>query len=212
MPRIKRRKIQSCPRSNYFKPVGIKIRDIETNVLSFDELEAVRLKDLLGIDQKEAAVQIGVSQSTFHRIIVEARKKIADALIKGKAIKIEGGNFIMEEKNIKIAISSLSENIDGDIDSRFGRCPFFLFVTLNDGEVSDVKAIENSNKDIRGGAGVAVAEMVANQNVNAVITGNVGPRALEVLNQFKIDIYQSSGSIKEAIKQFIEKKLIKLNG
>lgn len=60
-------------------------------VLSFDELEAVRLADLLGLYQEESAAKMGVSRQTFGRIIEAAHAKIADALINGKALKIEGG-------------------------------------------------------------------------------------------------------------------------
>jgi len=62
-------------------------------VLGFDEIEAVRLKDLLSFPQEEAARVMGVSQPTFHRILKEARRKIADALINRKAVRIEGGAY-----------------------------------------------------------------------------------------------------------------------
>jgi len=127
-----------------------------------------------------------------------------------KAIKIEGGNYIMEEKKInenKIAISASSDIIEGDVDSRFGRCSHFLLITLKNGEMSHFKVIENINKDTQGGAGIAVAEMIAKHNVDSVITGNIGPRALDVLNQFKIDAFKFSGSIKDSLKHFVEKKL-----
>ena len=211
-PRRKRR-ITCYPEANYFKPAGIPIRQLQQIILSFEEFEAVRLKDFLGKDQKEAAVQMGVSQSTFHRILIEARKKIAEAFVMSKAIKIEGGNFIMEEKKSnekKIAISTLSDNIEGDVDSRFGRCPYFLLITLKNGAMSHVKSIENTHKDMQGGVGTAVAEMIANQDVDVVITENMGPRALEILNQFQISVFKFNGSIKDAIKHFIEKTITQI--
>ena len=58
-----------------------------------DEYEAVRLKDLEGLEQEECARKMNVSQPTFHRLVLSARKKIADAIINGKAIRIEGGNY-----------------------------------------------------------------------------------------------------------------------
>ncbi len=67
--------------------------DLEESVLTMGELEAVRLKDLEEMDQSEAAKKMGISQPTFHRLVLSARKKIADALIKGKAIKVEGGHY-----------------------------------------------------------------------------------------------------------------------
>jgi len=67
--------------------------DLEESVMGMDEFEAVRLKDLEGLEQEEAAKKMKISRSTFQRLVVSARKKIADAIVHGKAIKIEGGNF-----------------------------------------------------------------------------------------------------------------------
>ena len=58
-----------------------------------DEYEAVRLKDLEGLEQEDCAKKMNISQPTFHRLVLSARKKIADAIINGKAIRIEGGNY-----------------------------------------------------------------------------------------------------------------------
>ena len=66
---------------------------LEEVILHVDEFEAVRLKDLGGFEQSECAKKMKISQPTFNRLIVSARKKIADAIVNGKAIKIEGGNF-----------------------------------------------------------------------------------------------------------------------
>ena len=64
-------------------------------ILTFDEVEAIRLKDYEQLNQDAAAKKMNISQPTFHRLVLSARKKIAEALINGKAIKIEGGNFKM---------------------------------------------------------------------------------------------------------------------
>jgi predicted DNA-binding protein (UPF0251 family) len=69
---------------------------LEEVVISIDEYEAIRLKDLEGLQQEEAAAKMGISQPTFYRLLTSARKKIAAALVMGKAIKIEGGTFILE--------------------------------------------------------------------------------------------------------------------
>lgn len=63
--------------------------DLEESILAKDEFEAIRLKDLLGLDQNECAKKMEVSQSTFHRLILSSRKKIADSIVNGKAIRIE---------------------------------------------------------------------------------------------------------------------------
>ncbi|MBW2980520.1 DUF134 domain-containing protein [Candidatus Woesearchaeota archaeon] len=96
MPRPRRfRKVMFGPNVDYFKPRGISIADLQTVSLNVEELEAIRLKDFEGMDQVDAAKKMNVSQPTFHRILIEARKKVAEALVNGKAIKIHGGIYKM---------------------------------------------------------------------------------------------------------------------
>ena len=89
-PRLQRR-VSGEFNATYFKPAGIPVRELETVSLTFDELEAVRLTDLEELYQADAAAQMKVSRQTLGNIVKAAHKKIAEALIKGKAIKIEGG-------------------------------------------------------------------------------------------------------------------------
>jgi len=91
--REKCRRIESLPEATYFKPAGIPLRDLEEISLSPVEIEALRWKEIENLDQSEGALRMNVSRPTFQRILSSARYKIADALIKGKAIRIEGGNF-----------------------------------------------------------------------------------------------------------------------
>jgi len=91
-PRLCRR-ILAEPNVTYFKPRGIPLMQLEETILNVEEFEAVRLKDLEGLEQEECAKKMKISQPTFHRLVLSARKKIADAIINGKAIRIEGGNF-----------------------------------------------------------------------------------------------------------------------
>ena len=93
-PRLCRR-VGIIPESNYFKPRGIPLAMLEEVVLTVDEFEAVRLADLDGLYQEQAAEKMNVSRQTFERIIESAHKKVAEALVKGKALKIEGGEFEM---------------------------------------------------------------------------------------------------------------------
>ncbi len=87
-PRIPR-KIRFNPGATYFKPAGIPMKELEEIVISFEEAEALRLKDFLNLEQSEAAKKMNISQPTFFRILLNARKKLSEAIIKGKAIKIE---------------------------------------------------------------------------------------------------------------------------
>lgn len=104
---------------------------------------------------------------------------------------------------MKIAISSMSDKLEGKVSDIFGRCAYFLIVEASLKDIKLVDVIENKSIDQRGGAGVSTAQLVAEQNVQAVITGNVGPRASEILEQFKIKVYQAEGDIKSAIKDLI---------
>jgi len=91
-PRLCKR-VRFNPSITYFKPRGIPLRELEEVILHVDEYEAVRLKDLEGLEQEDCAKKMNISQPTFHRLVLSARKKIADAIINGKAIRIEGGNY-----------------------------------------------------------------------------------------------------------------------
>ena len=93
-PRLRRR-IGFRGGFHYFKPQAIPLAELSEVMLTIGEFEAIRLKDKLGLDQKEAAEKMKISQPTFHRTLESARKKIADAIINGKAIRIHGGEFKM---------------------------------------------------------------------------------------------------------------------
>lgn len=85
------RKIRSNPNVFYFKPRGVPLRELEETAIQMDEFEAIKLKDFDGLDQVDCAKKMHISQPTFFRILNSARKKITDAIINGKAVKIEKG-------------------------------------------------------------------------------------------------------------------------
>ena len=87
------RHVEQLPLSDYFKPRGVPLSEVGEVVLSVDELEALRLADLQGNYQEQAARKMNVSRQTFGRIITAARRKTAEALVEGKALRIEGGEF-----------------------------------------------------------------------------------------------------------------------
>jgi len=89
MPRRVRRRIRNRFHHNCFKPCGISRAELESILLTKDEIEAIRLADFEGLYQEDAAREMEVSRPTFSRILSSARKKIATALIKGKTIEIE---------------------------------------------------------------------------------------------------------------------------
>jgi len=96
------RLIGEKPGTVFYKPAGIRLIELEEVILELDEFEAVKLADLEELYQEEAAEKMKISRQTFGRIISSAHKKIADAIVNGKAIKIEGGNVITDKlKNIR---------------------------------------------------------------------------------------------------------------
>jgi predicted DNA-binding protein (UPF0251 family) len=96
MPRIKcLRLIENVPAVTYYKPAGIPLRFLEEIIINLDEAEAIRLSDYEKYYHEEAARRMNVSRQTFGRIIESAHQKIAEAFVKGKAIRIEGGNVQM---------------------------------------------------------------------------------------------------------------------
>jgi predicted DNA-binding protein (UPF0251 family) len=89
MPRPRlRRRIRGNPNSSYFKPAGIPLRNLKETELSLEEFEAIRLVDNKNLEQGEAANQMNISQPTFSRILTSARKKLAQAITNGEAIRI----------------------------------------------------------------------------------------------------------------------------
>ncbi len=86
----KMRRVSGRPGSSYFKPAGKRMVELDETALSLAEFEAIRLIDLEGIPQGIAAGKMQISQPTLSRILKTGRKKISDAIVNGKAIKIEG--------------------------------------------------------------------------------------------------------------------------
>jgi predicted DNA-binding protein (UPF0251 family) len=90
---FKCRRVCFLPGVTYFKPVGIPLRMLTENQLTVEEMEAIRLRDLEHLEQEECAQKMDISRPTFQRVLTSARRKIADSLMAGKALRIEGGNF-----------------------------------------------------------------------------------------------------------------------
>jgi predicted DNA-binding protein (UPF0251 family) len=116
------RRVQGPPVACYFKPKGIPLPQLQEVVLTVDELEALRLADLEGLYQENAAQKMGVSRPTFGNIIAAARRKVADSLVHGKALKIEGGTVEMAGRRF-VCCRCHSEWMRARGPGRPGRCP-----------------------------------------------------------------------------------------
>ncbi len=93
------RRVAGCPPAVAFKPQGIPLRELEEVQVTLDEFEALRLSDLEGLYQEQASERMGVSRATLGRILAAAHHKVADALVHGKALRIEGG--VVEQEGFR---------------------------------------------------------------------------------------------------------------
>jgi predicted Fe-Mo cluster-binding NifX family protein len=112
---------------------------------------------------------------------------------------------------MKMCVTAVSDNLDAQVDQRFGRCQYFLFV---DSETMKTEAISNESSYAAHGAGIQAAQTVANSGVKVVITGNVGPNAFRVLSAAGIKIVTgASGSIiRDAIEKYKKGQLQEVSG
>ena len=108
---------------------------------------------------------------------------------------------------MKIAISSTGKELSDGVAELFGRCPYFVIAEIENGKIAKADAIKNNNENQASGAGMSAAKLLAENNVNVVIARTVGPRAMDVLKQFNIEVYNGEGAVKEIIQKFIDKKL-----
>jgi predicted DNA-binding protein (UPF0251 family) len=115
------RKIARIPEINFFVPDGVRPSDLEEVILNLDEFEAVKLADLHGLYQDRAALEMNISRQTFGRLIESARKKIADALVNGKALKIDGGD--VEVAPAPDRCSTCRHRVSTSDCGRKGQCP-----------------------------------------------------------------------------------------
>ncbi len=111
---------------------------------------------------------------------------------------------------MKVCVTAAASGIDAPMDPRFGRCPFFVVVDLE--RMSEI-SIPNANVNSASGAGIQAAQEVAKQGVSALITGNIGPNAMQTLSAAKIDVYQHQGGIavRAALEAFQRGDLSKID-
>lgn len=236
------RRVSFLPDVTYFKPAGVTMALLEEVALGHDEVEAIRLKHLEKMDQEAAAKEMGVSQPTFHRLLASAHEKLAEAVIKGKALRIEGGNVTLQEG---FQVSACGRERDcGRVwkkaaarrlqSSKPGGSMKIAVTSINgtlegavderfgrckklvvyDPETKAVEVVDNvSNMGMAQGAGIQTAQNVVNAGAKTVISGHFGPKAFQVLNAAGIDIYTAADvTVAEALKRFEEGQLKRLVG
>lgn len=205
MPRpITGRCLRAEIRPRLLRPVGILVGDLEETRLGLDEAEALRLADLEGLYHEAAARKMGVSRATFGRILESARKKVADAIVNGKALRLAGGEIVISGKGdsrMKIALPSR----DGAIDDHFGHCKAFAVFSVTDGKLTELPSIPS----LEGcGCKSGVAATLAQEGITHLVAGNMGEGAVRVLGSHGISVIRgASGSVKTAAEAFAAGRL-----
>ena len=117
----KHRIIYEPPIFTGFKPTGVARNLLEESIMSLDEFESFRLADYVGLSHAEAADEMEISRSTFTRLVEKARRKIADLIIQGRVLTIDGGNIHFRNNIIRCHDCGHMFNID--IQAAFNKCP-----------------------------------------------------------------------------------------
>ncbi|WP_243547270.1 DUF134 domain-containing protein [Pseudodesulfovibrio tunisiensis] len=224
MPRPRKcRRVEEAPKATYFKPRGIPLMDLTDIYLAVEGLEALRLADFEGLTMEEGAERMNVSRHTFGRILAEARRVTAEALVKGQALRIEGGNYeiegrssaeseseeprpargpIKESSMTKVAVTSEGPTLQDMIDPRFGRAGGFVVVDV---DTMEFEYVDNgASQTMAQGAGIQAAERVAQSGAQIVLTGYVGPKAFDALKAVGIKVGQDLDgmTVAEAVEKF----------
>lgn len=216
MPRPKHcRQIAAEPTYSCFKPNGVALETLKTVRLSIDGLEAIRLAHLERLTASEAAIYMGVSRHTFGRTLAEALHQVAEALVFGNALLIDGGAYVItppgtdqsplgSKKIRKIAISSEGKTMDDPVSAHFGRASGFLIVSIDDGSFEWRDNSPAQRKEH--GAGTDAAEQLIALGVDALLTGYVGPKAQDLLSNAGIHVCPVSDAIpaRNAVKRLLE--------
>ena len=212
------RRVSALPKASYFKPKGVPLSDIDERVLTLDGLEALRLADYEGRNIDEAAVRMGVSRHTFGRLLRRARHCVAEALVDGLALRIEGGVCTMDAQEGEMAPSG-SEGVLVAVPSQepggleaaphvhFGRCSIYTLAWVKEGQVKNVTVRANA-AHLPGDCGSPVQNL-ANMGVTVLLAGGMGVRPLRALQAAGIAVYHNAGlpSVGACLEAFAQNRL-----
>lgn len=223
MPRpCKKRRICQLPSCRRFAPEGsggVERREIS---MSFEEYECIRLIDLMGMTQEQCAEQMNVARTTAQAVYNSARLKLAEFIVEGKELKLEGGEYILCEgkphcpyigsghccKNNKIkengimTIAVTYEN--GKIFQHFGHSEQFKVYKIEEDKIVSSEVI-----DTNGSGHGALAGLLKNLGVNALICGGIGGGARQALDTAGIMVYGgASGDADKAVADLLAGRLL----
>lgn len=127
-------RVRGLPTDRVFKPRGKPMGQLAVLTLAVEELEALKLADLMSLYHAEAAARMGVSRATFGRLLAAARRKTASALVLGKALAIQGGHYREEEGGSTMRKIAVATDEAGNISQHFGRsAAITVFDVTDDG-------------------------------------------------------------------------------
>lgn len=228
------RKVCCLPKNMFFGPLGNDpwASDIR---LFVDEYETIRLIDFEGLTQEECADTMHIARTTVQGIYADARKKLADALVNGRRIVIEGGDYrlcdkraghcgrhcqrlkqhgftvqktVKEKTTMLIAIPVETSDMNATVCPSFGRAPLFLLYNTADDTAT---FIDNGAASAQGGAGIKAAQILVDNKVDALLTPRCGEKAADVLEPAGISLYKTtSGTVADQIALFKENALAPL--
>ena len=215
---VKKRIISGSPEIRDFHPESF--RNVESVRMTYEEFETIRQLDYNGRTQEECAQTMGVSRTTVTNIYKTARAKIADCLVNGYKLVINGGNYVLKEGNKEkdpnpykkykeAGIMRIAVTYDnGEVFQHFGRTEHFKIYDVKDADVVSSEEIDNggmSHEDL--------INLLTGYQVDTLICGGIGAGAQNKLSDAGIKLYGGiSGSVDEAVCMLLEGKLVQNQG
>ncbi len=200
MPRpCKKRTISALPGCCRFHP-DKQVHPQNAVILSLDEYEVIRLIDLEGCSQKHCADRMGVARSTVQAIYDSARKKLAQFLVMQTELRIEGGNFTLDQHKEEKTMRAAVPFEQGEVFQHFGHTTQFKFYHLMNGQIVSSMIVDTQGQ----GHGQLAAFLKKNQ-VDILICGGIGQGAKNALQEKGIQIFPGvTGSADEAVQSYLK--------
>ncbi len=195
------RRLAAPIRSRVFKPAGVPANSLEEVVLAQDEAEALRLADLEGLYHEAAARSMGVSRPTFGRVLENARRKSAQAILEGKVLRVEGGeaerspSLVVERRNDPIIAVPEKQ---GQIEDHYAQSQQFAIFYWDNGNLCREPDFVTPGGVCRPGIGAALAK----RGVTHLVANHIGPGALRILASHGISVRRgASGPLEVAVRE-----------
>ena len=204
MPRFKKERCcRILENARIFKPVGIALSQVEITEIEVDELEAVRLCDYEGKSQIETAEIMKISRGTVQSLLNSGRKKILDGLLHLKAIRLKNAGqemILMTEGLLRVGFPT---NDGVTVEEHFGHCEKFAVYTIEEGKIVKKEFLTAPEH-----APGVFPRFIAENNINVVITGGMGQRAIDLIkgNGGQV-ILGASGNIEDVLAVYLEGSL-----